>query len=229
MQKPSKEIYLHIGTHKTGTTSLQNFLRDQECYLHMQGVQFYAGEYYPSNHVELHIAAMRDNRPSPVKEILGVTPSKEFRKQTRTRIRKFIADATCNKLIFSAEGLCYLRFEDELDALSRFFDGCEVKVILYMRDSAGFLESYASQIQRMGFHFAEENGHFAYVKPDSWLVDYNGLICAYSACFGAENLIVRDWNIEIKKHGSIIPSFIETLGIAPPSPDVWHQYWHNRS
>lgn len=229
MQKPSKKIYLHVGTHKTGTTSLQNFLRDQESYLRMQDVQFYAGEYYPSNHVELHVSAMRDSRPSPVKEILGMNSSEEFREHTRTRIRKFIGGATCNNLIFSAEGLSYLRFEDELDALSHFFDGYEIKVMLYLRDRADFLESYAAQIQRMGFHFSEDNGHFAYVKPDSWLADYNDLIRAYSACFGAEGLIVRDWDAEIKKYGSIIPSFIEMLGIDPPSPEVWHQYWHNRS
>lgn len=56
-----KTIYLHIGTHKTGTTSIQNYLQDNIELLPASGIDFYQGFYIDNNHVEINLAALKMN------------------------------------------------------------------------------------------------------------------------------------------------------------------------
>jgi hypothetical protein len=54
-----KRIVIHVGLHKTGSTSIQEFLFRHRAALRAQGVDVYSGMHIPSNRVELHTVAMR--------------------------------------------------------------------------------------------------------------------------------------------------------------------------
>lgn len=55
---------MHIGTHKTGSTSLQNWLLDSKTILEDNGYCLYEGMHQKENHIELYLAAMRYDRES---------------------------------------------------------------------------------------------------------------------------------------------------------------------
>lgn len=46
-------IYLHIGIHKTGSTSLQDFLQKRAADLVGCGLHMFTGAIFSSNHIEL--------------------------------------------------------------------------------------------------------------------------------------------------------------------------------
>ena len=47
----NKKLYLHIGTYKTGSTSIQQFSSDHSEYFRRQGIAFYRGQFDACNHV----------------------------------------------------------------------------------------------------------------------------------------------------------------------------------
>ena len=79
---------VHIGTHRTGTTSLQGFLGAADrTLLRPQGFRYYSGIHQGAGHVELHMAAMREGRSSPARRSFRPIP-----KSTVTaRVQAFLA------------------------------------------------------------------------------------------------------------------------------------------
>ena len=63
-----KKIFLHIGTHKTGSTSIQNYLFEHEEQLRLDGIALYRGVYKKHNHIELYLGSMRYDRDSIAKQ-----------------------------------------------------------------------------------------------------------------------------------------------------------------
>lgn len=227
-QQSSKDIVLHVGTHKTGTTSIQRFLGHNRALLHQHDADFFRGRFMGANHVELHIAAMRADRMSPVKCNLRLTPTDEFVHETAEAVRAFIERSPSRTLIFSAEGLSYLRFAGEMEVLKSILGQNPTKIVIALRDKADFLRSYTRQLQKQGFATSSEQGSFAYVEDDSWLVDYDALVDAYSAAFGSENVIVMNYEDELRKHTSIIPPFLRAAGVAGIESG-FESYWLNRT
>lgn len=210
----SKRVVLHIGTHKTGTTSLQRALSKNSRLLRSAGIRFYRGLYKPANHVELQLAAMRFERRSPFKRRMDRVPVDEaFRANVIAHVQSFLALCPEQKFIFSAEGLSYLRLPEETAVLGRIFEGHSVEVIVYFRDKRAFLESYSRQI---GASRALRNmkDSWAYCGDDSWLIDYDGLLQAYSQQFGASAIKVRSYEADKEVFGGTVGSFLALLGLA---------------
>ncbi len=82
-----KRIVIHIGIHKTGSTSIQNFLWEHRAVLRELSVDFYFGAYNPRNHVELHAATMRADRSSPFKLARALQVDEAFRNRIRERVK----------------------------------------------------------------------------------------------------------------------------------------------
>src|SRR5215475_4156381 len=98
-----KSIFLHIGTHRTGTTSLQTYLGRHRTLLASSGFAFYRGGFMPNNHVELHAAALRQERDSPFRHYARIADIEQLRRQTECRIGAFLERVPQQRLIFSAE------------------------------------------------------------------------------------------------------------------------------
>ena len=216
----TKKIFLHIGTYKTGSTSIQRFLLDHARRLREDGIAFYRGQFSAENHVELYVASLRYERDSFAK--LGVCKhvsfDASFTQQIAERVHRFLHRCQEPCVLFTSEGLSLLRYDDEIDRLTTILDAehAEVKVILYLRNKADFLRSYTSQLLRVKGRKPLPDYHSAlYVEPDTWLTDYESLILAYQRGFGANNVVVIDYDDEMKREENVIPSFLQVLGIAP--------------
>jgi hypothetical protein len=210
---PDREIILHVGIHKTGSTSIQRFLdahRQQLCGL---GIEFYTGQYIPSNHMELHGAAMRPSRMSPFKMRRKVAGDPAYVSAVRARISTFASNSTCSRLLFSAEGLSYLCYPDEMERLKDILPPAPVKIIMYVRERGSFLRSYQEQVKRTPPIGKVEADSYAYLEPDSWLLDFGERHNRFCEAFGAQNVVMRSYEEEMESRGNVIPSFLEVLGI----------------
>lgn len=210
-----KEVVLHIGLHKTGTTSIQHFLQDHRAELQAQGVDFYQGMVFPENHVELHVAAMRPERESGYKNRSKVVVNDEYIYKVRQRIRRFIRDSPCEKFLFSNEGLSLLRHKDEIDRLCSFVQADKVKVIVFLRAPEAYLASYASQLMKHPGTLQNEilSDSFAYTGHDSWLTKYEERLEPFKAAFGPGQVAVEDYDDAVLKSGTVLPKFLECAGV----------------
>ena len=215
------QIYLHIGTHKTGTTAVQHYLSGRVDCLRTYGIEFFRGEFIHNNHVELHVAAMQERRRSPFKDENSIFDISQIRVAATARVQEFIQKSR-GSAIFSAEGLSYVRFEDEIDFLADHrFPPDITQVILYIRSPLSFLQSYKAQISRYGAGpSSEEKDSYRYCGEDSWLVDYDSLIAAYSRRYRVETI---NYEMTLSQDRSVIPSFLRIIGIEPDleDPDIF--------
>lgn len=199
--------------HKTGSTSIQAFLDTYRGTLLELGIEFYSGLYSSRKHVELHAATMRPNRPSPFTIRTGLVPDNAFGLRIRNRVRDFVQRSKCHTCVFSAEGLSYLRHEDEMSRLRAFFPDEDVQIVTYHRKRKDFLASYAAEMRKHQLAEPIDRDSFAYVGADSWLLDYEDRIDRFRLVFNSTNVHTIDYDLEVRRRGNVIPSFTDFLGV----------------
>jgi hypothetical protein len=228
----SPHIVVHAGLHKTGTTSIQMFLHRNRAALRERGVDFYTGLFQPNNHVELHAAAMRFERASGFKQRSGLTVDDAFRANVGARVRQYISQSPCRCIVFSNEGLSLLRYPDEMDQLRQMVPSGRIEIVLYLRSAKDFVKSYSLQLRKNPLTLPNtiEKDSFAYLEPDSWLLDFEARVNSFRDAFGAENVTVVDYDREVQLHGNVMPSFLRIIGIEPAfGENEWRTLFLNRS
>lgn len=212
-----KRIFLHIGTHKTGSTSLQRWLRDHDSFLRRNDYDLYEGWHTCKNHIELYLSAMREERDSFAKQSMkDIAFDEEYARVVRERVRQYVSSSEQANIIFTSEGLSLLRHKDELKSLAEILQSepAEVTVIVFLRNQYDYLNSYRSQLLRKkGRRPSMDFWSALYVEDDTWLTDYEGLLEVYGAEFGHSNVHVIDYDEQLKLDGNIIPSFLECIGL----------------
>jgi hypothetical protein len=213
-----KRIYLHIGTHKTGSTSIQAFLRANRRRLEKHGISLFNGSIDRFNHIELYLAAIRPERDSFAKQKLRIKTGPSFTAVVRGRVASFLASSRTSSVLMTTEGLSLLRHADEIERLRLLLDADhnQVSVILYLREREQFIESYKKQIFKVpGRAFSDDPASVFYVEPGTWLTDYDAIIDAFRGGFGKDAVSIIDYDAEIERRGDVLPSFVEALGLRP--------------
>jgi hypothetical protein len=223
-------IVVHVGTHKTGTTSIQQFLRDEDDgRLAAAGTHYPPGFLLPVVHAELPLLTIRAERQWPARLRFPETQRPSWQAAARAHVRRQVTEGRRDQLVFVHEDLSYLRFDDELARLVDLFEGCQVQVVVVLREREAFLRSYRSQLAATGFEPSTDPSSFAYTEADSWLVDYDALTGAYRRAFGAGAVTVLDYDEVMARDGTIIPAFAALVGIdAATLPDLAH-YRYNEA
>ena len=184
LRKLAIETILHIGQHKTGTTSLQSFLQGQAAELRAQGC------YYPTSllghshasHYLLNVYALAEERSSTMKDHLLATRGAAYLREIEVNLPAEIAriyrearQAQCHRVIWSNEGLYLLNSVAEYQKLRDLLapHSSKITVMCCFREREAYRTSYAQQLQLQGISFSERPDSYRYVEPDSWLVDYD--------------------------------------------------------
>ena len=173
-----KTIILHIGLPKTGSTSLQFLLGENRRALLKQNADFFLGSLarHRFNHVELYLSVLRDGVTTLGHQRFRFEKD-VLRKETRERVHRFVNRSIANTLVFSAEGLSFLRAEEELSNLRNLFPpNVLFRIFLVERNAAEWLASWRKQIlSAHGRSVSEDPRSALYVEPDTWLTDFRAL------------------------------------------------------
>lgn len=227
-----KRIVLHIGTHKTGSTSIQRFLLDHANYLSELGIALYRGQFHETNHRELDLASMRYERDSFAR--LGnsrdIDCGEEFTRLIVKIVHDYLNACPEPQVIFTSEGLSWIRFDDEIERLKSILDigRNEATVVVYLRNKEDYLKSYTRQLYKNAERSPSDDfNSVLYVEQGTWLTDYDTLIAKYEKGFGANNVVVIDYDEEMQKHGNVIPAFLRVLGIDPTTEFDLSSYFLN--
>lgn len=208
---------VHIGTEKTGTTTLQEFLHRNRDRLRKQGLLFTqsAGK---RNNQQITVAAYPPERRDDATIRLGIDSDEALRAYQRRIVDDLsgeIASHDGDRVLFSSEHLqSRLKSLDEIHKFKDVLSSLgiqEIEIILYLRDPREICRSlYASAIA-MGSTMRQ---------PPAPETPYFEIICnhrrtleKWSSVFGADLVRPRLYELGNWVGGSLIEDFCSAAGI----------------
>ncbi len=188
------QIWLHIGSPKTGTTSLQGFLNDNQDHLRENGaVNFMQAGRTHIAHNQLASAAR-----------MGET-TKLFEAFERE------ADSMPDAQHVITSELLFNPFTTKklMQVLPDSFKE-RTKVICYVRRQDAYLEALYKQFLK---NSRIEPDRQAFLADAPRLVRYFNVINAYGRAFGQDNIVVRPFSPDTLTGGDVVMDFADQLGI----------------
>lgn len=212
-----KTIYVHIGTPKTGTTTIQEYLAVNYDLLLTKGCLVpVSSRRHKSNHTLLANYCINKKTITAISIRNGIYDEKslaKFRRDFQKSIRKEIRMFSGSHIVLSNEQ-CYGRLTTtkEIRKLRNLFKGlgARVRIIVYLREQSDMLCSYYSSKMKNGMTYMMES--MDDFSRDG-MFDYNGRLEMWEQVFGIENMIVRIYDRDRLHDNDIISDFMETIGL----------------
>ena len=209
------KIFLHIGGHKTGSTSLQKYLHISRSALLNADFVFYRGIFYPENHVELYLHCMKNRGLTFVDILLPEARNYLNNYNLKQEVSDFIHRNKNKNIIFSAEGLSYLRYADEVKALKELLQSSfhDVNVLWVNRAVKEAKASYIKQIERTkGASVSSDCDSVFYIAENSFLWEKDKLRAIYN----------REFNfIEFEYSKKVVGELLRFMGLPIETEVKW--------
>jgi hypothetical protein len=195
------EVIIHIGRHKSGTTSIQHELHVQENLLSSYGALY--------SKVGRSRSGFANHTLAVACQQLDFELLKKFKVQIEQELR------STHQLIFSSEG--FQNLKDPSILLDLFPFGVRKKVVVYLRDVVSYLAtSYAQRIQSSDLisGFAE----YALNRK----VDYQRFVEKWITL--SDSIIIRLFDPRYLVGGDAVVDFFSILDIAPDSDGTFRSH-----
>jgi hypothetical protein len=211
------DLYLHIGTEKTGTTSVQKFFKANREILAENGI-VYPHAPGKQNHMGLAASAQDVSKRGPLRKSLGIKSEDDaikFRAEMLSGLAEELA-ARPYKLAFMSGEHCSSRLiEDEevqwlKDELSKFFDN--IHILIYIRRQDDYLLSTYSTAVKSGatYPLRLPTERAIEQRYDHWDV-----LSRWARIFGRDRIICRKFERTNLKSGDIVADVLDIAGIDP--------------
>ena len=176
------DIYIHIGTHRTGSTTIQHALR------------YTAGAYAEEGWV------YSEGGNATAKDIMRANQyDKTLVQRFNVEVESMMQRAkSANRFILSTEvlsGSPYNGYRNSNAVFSMVRDATNqynVKIVIFLRRQDSFVESMYTQMIHQGKSLEFESFLEQYSSPDA--LDYRRMLDDLRSCFGDQNLIVRSYH-----------------------------------
>ncbi|NQY74744.1 MAG: hypothetical protein HRT90_08285 [Candidatus Margulisbacteria bacterium] len=202
-----KKVILHIGSEKTGSTSIQMLLRKSQKLLLSNGIL------YPStlSH-DLHHAIFCSCFTAEADLLqynLGrdrIQVLLERDKGYLCAFEKLLLETHAHTVILSYEGFWRLT-EDSLNEVRAFLENyCdEIKIVFYARPPLAYAKSAMSQRVKMGRRVGEND--------DLFFVNYQDILDKFGQVFGKSQIDVRLFSKETLPAGNVVLDFLSLLNL----------------
>ncbi len=196
-----KKIFLHIGSHKTGTTSIQRFLNENKKNLSTKQSIAYL------NLKKLEYISTLEN---------PLTQTLEMNLDVLEQLQNISEDY----VIISDEEFSWINEKKDIEQLAKKLYGYakEVEIIIYLRRQESLAISHKQQGAKGG-RSEIAYGHERKALPtqltlySSKYLNFYEKIKKWSSVFGQNNLIVKIFEKEQLYHGDIVEDFCLLVGI----------------
>lgn len=211
----SDKIYVHIGTHKTGSTALQIFLYQNSKILERSGI------HYPTLAVGVPY------------HIQHASLAYQLRSGDRLGFYKFISDSIKEGKVLLLSSEAFLEKDQygmakDLEELKEYAN--VVKVIVYLRRQDHLFESaYQEIIKDPRSRYRESFENYLTYKRKAIFANghWISLLNFWASVFGKENLIVRPYEKEQFVDGSIFADFLSIFDLKLASEFIIPQRNHS--
>lgn len=218
----TKTLYIHIGSHKTGSTSIQASLAENPKILAAKNLT-----YYRENRVPL-VPDFPD-----IHSWLGPVDGNSFLPQgfkalEAPRLSDTLASLGTD-VVVSSENFSFFfdpkAIEELHDSLSRNFDN--IKIICYLRRQDRHAISHKQEGSKPNRHPEYElwgnniNPLPPYRKELDLYLDYNHRMGMWADVFGESAINLRIYESNRLKNKNAVDDFFEILGLEPPRKAEW--------
>lgn len=197
-------IYLHIGTFKTGTTSIQSFLSKKMNILLKEGILYPLSsrtKKYPNAHHNLASELIKENRSYLPNEMY------EMNAGIWKDVIKEIEEFKGKKIIISSEHFNRLNIK-EIEMIRKHLSNYEVKIIVFLRKQDEYFKSYYCQDVKIAHYWGDIRNYIAKYKNEG---NYYQKLKPWKETFGQENIIVRLFNKDLKN--DLINKFLAIVDV----------------
>lgn len=202
-------VYLHIGVHKTGTTSIQATLFKNRIQLRNHAINYLA---ISQNHSETLYPLVCDNpHLYHVNRSVGIDTEEKAASRNAAvdkALRHELETNTCSRLVISGEDLIQLtpggieRLKQKLLPFAAGF-----RVVVYVREPYAFINSAFQQRLRAGFTYEQ-------LIANPPLPRYRR-IRKFIQIFGREHVDIRVFEPTRFVNGDLISDFLAAVGADP--------------
>lgn len=214
-----RRLYLHVGTHKTGTTSLQAYLRDNKAALKSQGLTVLTEKHKAHGEIATCLGfahgILRDGLQS-VARMTGAMPKAGsmrgflYRAEIRRQLKAMPRDG---RAVLSAEALCFARMPEEADRLRKVFEKLDIEIVpvICFRNEADWRTSWENELQRFAEQMTRPFGTGTNDIRGEWYFNA-AAIAAFWEQFGPVRRV--DFDAAVARDGSVLPSSLEAFDVA---------------
>ena len=209
------ECFLHIGTEKTATTSLQGFLYQNRVLL--RNIGYFYSICGARNDTDLALSVYDEGRRDSLTKLRNLHSSnsmRQFQGSVLEASRKAVHESKCQKIIISSEFIQSRLTIEELHRLKRVLKswGCKkVHVIVYLREpSATAASLYSTEVLSGGTREAPPMP--GKVKGYENVCNHKETIKRFSKVFGRNRIIARIFAVNKLRNGSIGDDFLDCIG-----------------
>ncbi len=232
-----KKIYLHIGKHKTGSTSIQqyidrnrSFLAENKIFVLDNSVSDLVRKriIVPTNCTSIAHIAIRNNLQTQIR-IRNLDIQRHFLKKIKDAIimNGRLHSVIATNIIISAEAFSFMRTFHERLILRIMFKGFSVHPIFFSRNADDWLTSWRGQLKKLmiknNINESISNTIFDF-RENSWLTDDKAIVRTFG-----KNTRVISYEHALNEHGSVIPAFLSFLDLVPSNCPPWDGIWLNKS
>ena len=211
-----KQLFIHIGDSKTGTSTIQKFLTENRVKNESNGFLYSRQGLLASHGIANHKLAfcINENR-------------KEFHKDRKSlydKLNNEILTSDCNKIVISSEGFSSLRTIEEITILRDLIDpSIQVNIVVYLRRPDKWIESWYCQ--------AVKNRPFIKASFEEFLPNHQGpalgVTLLYGEVFGDSSIVVRTFDKKEMYNNDLVSDFhniikenkvgndIESINVSP--------------
>lgn len=214
-----KTLYLHIGQHKTGTSTIQSFMWRNRERMAQSGVLYpeigMAGPTHadfalslPGKRAEMlesMFSQAASERSSRYQSYQGESSDKLF-----ARLGQRIDDTDCSRILLSSE--CFMEWISPADikALTDRHCSCQVKVLIFLRSQSEWIQAVFNQVVKdPGLRY----GGKLRALPQVDMLDYEQTLRDWAAAFGDSNIIVRPYTASVDGVGGVLNDMFALLDI----------------
>jgi hypothetical protein len=210
-------IFLHIGTEKTGTTTIQSMAALNRDALASLGL-FYPVSPGKQNHVKLTLYALQNPDRAGLRNMAGLTTGddvQEMRESLLDELRAEIEAAGCSRVLLSNEHLSSrLRHKRTVRRLVQGLRGIsrDIRVLIYLRPQYELILSAYSTAVKSGrarpIDFDRSASEHYY--------NYDKMLAHWEEFVGIDKIMVRRFLPACFEGGTLAADFFAAIGMAPP-------------
>jgi hypothetical protein len=202
-----KQLYIHIGLHKTGTTAIQHFLHTNRTALEA------AGYLYPGKEIAQHAIGWMFNE---------IHPSHRNLVRECHELFEEVKNSDCDKIVLSSETISAYK-RANAPKLKQYLDleldsEWSAKIIVYLRRQDHWLESRYMENIRTDYSLSSKYlkeytfSEFLANYRQYYELDYYQRLQSWKEVFGLENIVVRAYE-KLQWQGDITQDFLQAIGI----------------
>jgi hypothetical protein len=178
-----KELLIHIGLHKTGTSAIQAFLRDNRTNLLKQGILYPLNIEAWVNHNPL-IWHLMEAKYLPKNHAYYVKESSAKHWET---LRCIIGESDAPRVLLSAEDFCLI----DPEKIAELCFGFSTRILIYLRRQDQYLQSvYNEDVKSFGFMREESFDAFLKTNRLNDIIHYERFLQRWIDAFGRDRINV---------------------------------------